>query len=254
VPSPQSRRSRAPTLAVSNGRVDNVRRVYEELRGLIVSGELPAGARIAERTVAERLQMSRTPVRSALHRLQQEGFVSSYGRGAEQRLAVTPLTRADGEEVFLLVGHLEGLAAHKAALLPTATRKALVARLRAVNRELAAEARKRSQATRTFELDLEFHRTYVEGVAGPRVVTLHRAIKPQAERYARLYVRVLLDQLPISVREHEAIVKAIQAGDAHGAQQAVETNWHNAAERLGRIIEEHGERGSWHLGEGRRGR
>src|SRR5574338_387007 len=68
VPSPRSRRPRAPSLAVADGRVDNVRRVYEELRGLIVSGELPAGARIAERTVAERLQMSRTPVRSALHR------------------------------------------------------------------------------------------------------------------------------------------------------------------------------------------
>src|SRR5262245_15943004 len=74
--------------AASNGRSDNVSRVYDELRGLIVWGQLPPGARIAERAVAERLGLSRTPVRSALHRLQQEGFVSSVGRGQDQRLKI----------------------------------------------------------------------------------------------------------------------------------------------------------------------
>ena len=38
-----------------------------------------------------------------------------------------------------------------------------------------------------------FIETYVEGVVGPRLLALHRAIKPQTERYARLYVNVLLD-------------------------------------------------------------
>ncbi len=230
-----------------NGRQDNVSRVCAELRRRIVSGELPAGARIAERTVAERLGMSRTPVRSALHRLQQEGFVGSYGRGAEQRLAVTPLTREDGRELFLLVGHLEGLAALCAAQLPAAARRDLVKRLRVVNSRLAEESKKHLGIGRTFELDQEFHRTYVEGIAGPRVVALHRAVKPQAERYARLYVSVLLDELPISVREHEGIIRAIAHGNAGEAQKAVETNWHNAADRLDRIIAEHGEHGIWHL-------
>ena len=63
-----------------------------------------------ERTVVERLGSSRTPVRSALHRLQQEGFVASSGLGRDQRLIVTPLTQTDGRELFVIVGHLEGLA------------------------------------------------------------------------------------------------------------------------------------------------
>ncbi len=230
-----------------HGRQDNVSRVYAELRRRIISGELPAGARVAERTVAERLGMSRTPVRSALHRLQQEGFVASFGRGAEQRLAVTPLTREDGRELFLLVGHLEGLAALCAAQLPTPARRDLVKRLRAVNAQLSLESKKHLGIGRTFELDQEFHRTYVDGIAGPRLAALHRAVKPQAERYARLYVSVLLDELPISVREHETIVRAIAHGNAAAAQKAVETNWHNAADRLDRIIAEHGEHGIWHL-------
>jgi GntR family transcriptional regulator of vanillate catabolism len=86
-----------------------VSRVYHELRALIIAGQLPPGARIAERAVVARTGLSRTPVRSALHRLQQEGLVASVGRAGDQRLIVTPLTRGDGREVFLIVGHLEGL-------------------------------------------------------------------------------------------------------------------------------------------------
>jgi len=234
--------------------IDNVTRVYHELRALIISGQLPPGARVAERAVVARTGLSRTPIRSALHRLQQEGFVASVGRAGDQRLIVTPLTREDGREVFLIVGHLEGLAASEAASLPGDRRRELVRRLRDVNRQLAEAARdKRVVPSRLFDLDLLFHQTYVEGVVGPRVVGLHRAIKPQSERYARLYVNVLLDELPTSVKEHEGIAAAIAKGDKKGAQRAVETNWYNAAERLADVITEHGERGIWHLWNGSSG-
>ena len=228
-----------------HGRSDTVSRVYQELRGLIVWGHLPPGALIAERAVAERLGLSRTPVRSALHRLQQEGFVSSVGRGQDQRLIVAPLTQEDGREIILIVGHLEGLAAHTAALLPDDQRKAIVARLRQINRELASES-KRREFTRIFDLDQAFHRAYVEDVVGPRLLALHRAIKPQIERYTRLYVSALVDELPTSVKEHDVIIRAIASGDAHAAQRAVETNWRNAAARLSGVIAQLGERGSWH--------
>jgi DNA-binding GntR family transcriptional regulator len=230
--------------------VDNVSRIYRELRALIIAGQLPPGARIAERAVVARTGLSRTPVRSALHRLQQEGLVASVGRAGDQRLIVTPLTRGDGREVFLIVGHLEGLAAREAAGLAAEARKRLVQQLRAVNRDLAKASRAKAAPSRLFDLDLEFHETYVEGAAGPRVVALHRAIKPQSERYARLYINVLLDELPTSVKEHEAIAAAIAKGDPRAAQRAVETNWYNAATRLSAVIEESGERGIWHLWDG----
>jgi DNA-binding GntR family transcriptional regulator len=230
--------------------IDNVSRVYHELRALIIAGQLPPGARIAERAVVARTGLSRTPVRSALHRLQQEGLVASVGRAGDQRLIVTPLTRGDGREVFLIVGHLEGLAAREAASLPADRRKRLVIELRRVNRTLAKASRAKATPSRLFDLDLAFHETYVEGVAGPRVVALHRAIKPQSERYARLYINVLLDELPTSVKEHDAITAAIAKGDPRAAQRAVETNWHNAAVRLATVMEESGERGLWHMWDG----
>jgi DNA-binding GntR family transcriptional regulator len=226
--------------------LDHVSRAYQQLRHTIVWGQLPPGARISERVVADRLGLSRTPVRSALHRLEQEGFVASYGRGRERRLIVAPLTMDDSQEVYHIVGHLEGLAARTAAALPKHERDAIARRLREVNDELEAQTRKTGDAARFFDLDIEFHRTFVEGVAGPRLLTLHRAIKPQSDRYSRLYVSVFLDQVSTSVREHDRIASTIARGDADAAQHAAETNWHNAAQRLARVIEQHGERGSWH--------
>jgi DNA-binding GntR family transcriptional regulator len=226
-------------------RLDNVTRAYQELRHIIVWGTLPPGSRISERLVAERLGLSRTPVRSALHRLEQEGFVASVGEGRERRLIVAPLTMHDGQEVYALVGHLEGLAARLAAALPTARRRELVQRLRAVNGKLADQARAHGDASTFFELDIEFHRTYVEGIVGPRLIALHRAIKPQSDRYSRLYVSVFINQVATSVREHELITASIARGDPDAAQHAAETNWHNAADRLAKVIAEHGERGTW---------
>lgn len=241
-----SGRPPAARLPAAEPRLDHVSSAYQELRRIIIWGQLPPGARVSERIVADRLKLSRTPVRSALHRLEQEGFVTALGAGRERRLVVAPLTVSDGLEVFNVVGHLEGLAVRTAAQLPTPRRKALVASLRAVNGTLAKQASKKGNATRFFDLDIEFHRLYVEDVVGPRLLTLHRAIKPQSERYIRLYVSVLLDQIATSVREHERIAASIARGDADAAQHAVEANWRNAGERLTKIISQLGERGSWH--------
>src|SRR5688500_8218099 len=244
VPGPRGARTSASN--GSNGHLDSVSRVYQELRGLIVWGQLAPGTRVAERAVAERLGVSRTPVRSAFHRLQQEGFISTTGREGDQRLIISPVTAQDGREVFLVVGHLEGLAARIAATLSASRRAGVARRMREFNRQMASESRRGGDAVRIFDLDLQLHRSYVEGVVGSRLLALHEAIKPQCERYARIYISVLMDELSTSAMEHDAIADAIAAGDPDRAQQAAETNWRNAAERLTRIIAQHGERGSWH--------
>ena len=228
------------------GRGESVGRAYDQLRGLIVRGLLAPGSRIIESEISERLGVSRTPVRSALHRLQQEGYVAALERGRERRLIVAPLTHDDARELFHIVGQLEALAARAAAERPPAAREALVAELRRLNAGLAALARAaRPEPLRVFDLDMAFHRSYVAAGAGPRLLALHDAIKPQAERYIRLYTNSLTDAVRTSVDEHATIVAALAAGSPEEAQGAVETNWRNAAARLGRVIATLGERGSW---------
>jgi DNA-binding GntR family transcriptional regulator len=233
-------------------RGESISHVYDQLRELIVWGRLAPGSRIVESDIAARLGVSRTPVRSALHRLQQEGYVTSAGavggareRGSE-RLVVAPLTSDDARELFHIVGVVEALAAREAAERPAAERAALVARLRQLNADLGAEAKlARPDPLRLFDFDTTFHRTYVEHGSGPRLAALHDAIKPQAERYIRLYISSLVDEIATSVVEHEEIARAIETGAAAAAQAAVDTNWRNAASRLSSVIEAHGERGSW---------
>ena len=227
-------------------RGDRLTQAYEQLRELIVRGRLAPGTRIIETDVAARLGVSRTPVRGALQRLQQEGYIVGSSTGSPSRLAVAPLTKEDARELFAIVGEIEGLGARWAAELEESRRVRVANDMQALNRELAEEAAgPRPDHQRVFDLDQGFHRRYVEGAAGPRLLALHDAIKPQGERYIRLYISALVDEIGTSVREHNVIVEAIAAGQSEAAQSAVRSNWLNAAVRLAKVIDALGERGTW---------
>lgn len=227
--------------------MDTSGRVYTALREGIVRGSLAPGARLVETDIADRLGVSRTPVREALTRLEREGYVATAS-GKRARPTVAPLTREDVRELLYIVGELEGLAAYRAAQLAPARRRTLLRALTRANQGFLRAARRRGGGTdlnRLYETDEEFHRRYVEAGAGPRLRALHEAVKPQAERYIRMYVGLLVGEAPVSAGEHQAIINAIRAGDPPGAERAVQTNWRHAAERLARAIGDAGERGGW---------
>ncbi len=231
-------------VAVSRGTRPAV--VYHALRELIVRGQLAPGSRIVETDVATKLRVSRTPVRGALQRLQQEGYIVDAPSLLQSRPTVAPMTREDARELFSIVGEIEGLAARCAAGLPAAGREKLATELTTINTRLERASRaKQPKHDLLYELDEAFHRRYVEQAAGPRLRALHDAVKPQAERYERLYVSLLSRGIAPSVSEHTSIVRSIRSGDADAAQRAVQLNWRNAAERLGKVIDTVGERGQW---------
>src|SRR4051812_48513973 len=82
------------------------------LREMILAGELPGGARIAELTLVERLGVSRTPIRAALMRLEQEGLLDALPNGG---YAVRTFSERDAADAIELRGTVEGLAARLAA-------------------------------------------------------------------------------------------------------------------------------------------
>lgn len=219
---------------------------YHGLRELIVSGRLAPGSRIIESDLAKRFGVSRTPVRVALQRLEQEGYIISEDFGERWRPVVTPLTKEDAKELLRVIGQIESLAAWYAAQLPDEDHKRLVERMRQAHEQLKVEAEGSHRAAKHyFDLDNRFHATYVELGGGPRLRALHEVIKPQAERYIRVYVSALIAEIDTSIAEHQEILKAIERRDADAAQRAVEANWRGAAERLGKMIDWVGERGSW---------
>jgi DNA-binding GntR family transcriptional regulator len=219
---------------------------YQRLRTLIVQGKLGPGMRIIETELADRFGMSRTPVRTALYLLHQEGYLESVREGRQSRLCVAPLTQADAAEIFGIVGEIEGLAAARAAALPAPRLTALTARLRALNATMRrAATRRRPNPLETIRIDTEFHRTYVEAGAGRRLLSFFSSVKPHADRFIYLYYTTLTTEIIVSTREHDAIVDAIAAGNARTARRAVQTNWENAAERLSKSIAALGERGVW---------
>jgi DNA-binding GntR family transcriptional regulator len=232
--------------SASGARVDRIAHAYAELREMIVHGRLAPGMRVIENDIAERLGVSRTPARSALHRLEQEGYIVSAGWDNERRLMVAPMTEDDARELYQIIGSVEGLAARLAAKRPTKTRAPLASRLRRLNDDFGAVSRAaRPDPERHLEIDTAFHRAYVEFGAGPRLLALHDAIKPQSERYNRLYAATLTTMTARSVIEHEAIVEAIETGRAARAEAAVQRNWANAADRLSTVIASFNERGLW---------
>ena len=221
-------------------------RVYERLRELIITGRLAPGSRLLETTIAARLRVSRTPVRSALQRLEQEGYVLDMPTAKQSRPTVAPLTVGDVRELYDIIAQLESLAAANAAGLPAPARQALAQQLTRINADLRREGKARTpDRDRLAELDEGFHALVVQHGAGPRLRRLHAAVKPQAERYLRVYVRYLATMFDESTSEHREIIDAISAGESQRAQLAMVRNWANAVIRLSGVIEQSGELGAW---------
>lgn len=127
------------------------------LRELILAGELAPGARITELWAVDRLGMSRTPVRAALMRLQDEGLLDAVPSGG---YAVRSFSRAEIYDAIELRGTLEGLAARLAAergveASPMASLRTCVDEIDVL---LAASKFGEAKFSRYVELNERFHR------------------------------------------------------------------------------------------------
>jgi DNA-binding GntR family transcriptional regulator len=224
----------------------SVTRAFQELRELIVRGNLPPGAWIVETEIGERLGLSRTPIRGALHWLHREGYVVEHKSNRKARMIVAPLTREDARELYRIVGHLEVLAGTLAVALPTGVRARLADELAGINAQLTEIASRRPvDPRRVFDIDKQFHAKIIDAGSGKRLAALHNSVRPQVDRYWRLYASSIISELNVSVTEHNDIIRAIRKGDTPAVQAALDRNWTAGFDRISRLIEIFGERGSW---------
>jgi len=171
------------------------------LRAEIVSGDLPSGSRLAEAAVAQRLGVSRVPVREALVLLEREGLVEFTATG---RARVKELSPGDFEELFALRLALEPLAAKLAA----PRLKGSLTRLR---RNLAATRRARSLREVTMR-DLEFHEIILEASGNRRLLVLWRSLRGELElwlgRLHRHHETLTSETREETVGAHREIIEA----------------------------------------------
>ena len=187
-------------------------RAYSQIRALILSGALPAGAQLGEEALAERCGVSRTPVRDALRRLEGELLVN---RSDTQRTFVADWSLDDVADAFELRAMLEGHAARRAAARMT---DALVQRLRATNQAIGVAVRANPPDVEGFlDGNRAFHAIILETAASPRLAALLGTLieQPVVRRTAQHYGR---EALLRSFGEHDELLAAFARRDGAWAE------------------------------------
>jgi DNA-binding GntR family transcriptional regulator len=203
---------------------------YQRLREQILDNSLPPGFRALEQELADRLGISRTPVREALIRLQQEGLVEVIPRHGMQ---VLPVSAADMKDIHEVLTALEGAAAEIVAR--RAPGEAELAPLVQASRDMA-KALKVDDLDAWAEADERFHRGLIE-LSGNRL--LIEAVLNLWDRAHRARVATLrLRAKPVnSTKEHTLLLERLRAGDAKGAVEANRAHRERASRELLEILE-----------------
>lgn len=185
-------------------------KAYMGIRSLILDGALKAGEQLKEEELAERIGVSRTPIRDALRRLEVEFFVT---RSDSQRSFVADQSVEDIDEIFTLRAMLEG---HVAARAAAVGGPELAARLR----EIVSAAGDPRDVDAFLDHNADFHAEILAGAGSERLATmLSRLVsQPIVHRTARNYDK---GQFERSLAEHRELVEAIERGDAEWARSVM---------------------------------
>lgn len=208
-------------------RISNAERAYRVLKELILSNQLPAGSQLLEQEAALRLGMSRTPVREAMVRLEQDGVAEIRPRHG---MRVLPVSADDMREIYEVLTSLESTAAE------------MVARRGVTDAELAELQTAVSEMDAALALDdLEawaaadqrFHSLLVALTRNQRLQQMVTQLGEQAHRARMLTLR--LRPKPVgSNRDHAMLVAAIAACDPEQARSI----HHNHRAKAGTMLVE----------------
>ena len=197
--------------------------VFERLEDDIITGVYPRGEILTELKLVEVLGVSRTPIREALRRLEQERLIAESGKGS----VVLGITQEDLMDIMDIRQRVEGLAAFHAAkrITPEGIEK-----LRSIT-NLQEFYFAKQDVENLRKMDDQFHDTIYE-LCGSNVI--HDTLLPlhkKSQRYRRISIEDDV-RLSHSIQEHKAIAQAICAGDAERAEQLLHQHIMNAKESM----------------------
>jgi DNA-binding GntR family transcriptional regulator len=199
-------------------------RVYATLREWILEGTLQPNETLRDTELASRLGVSRTPLREALRRLEDEGLVQT---AAHRWTRVAPLDVAAAERIYPVVGALESLAMQLAG--PRLTDEDLAVMERANSR--LRSALKRREAVEASKADREFHGVYVQRTLNPELIQILEWLKAKLRRIEVVYFGGTV-VAEASAEEHDRVLRALRRRDYPSAVREVQGNWSRSLQRL----------------------
>jgi DNA-binding GntR family transcriptional regulator len=218
---------RRPAEATATSLVDAA---YRTMRARILDNEWAPGHRALEQELALELGMSRTPVREALIRLAKEGLVEVVPRHG---MRVLPVSAADMNEIYEVLGSLEATAAERVAQRRPTARD--IAPLEAASRAMDA-ALKADDLNAWARADETFHRHLVELCGNRLLAATVYNVWDRAHR-ARMFTLRLRPKPVHSTREHKELVRAIRKGDADAAREIHRAHRERGRRELTSILE-----------------
>lgn len=208
--------------------------VYRVLQAAIVSGELSPGARVRDQELAAQLGVSRTPVREALQRLEDEGLVETVP-GALTR--VVSIDSREAQEAFPVAAALHALATRLA--VPKLTDDDLAAMQKA-NDNLAV-ALDNGDTPSAIQADDDFHGVIVNASGNSELQVSLERVMPKIRRLEFAQFGSLAGRS--SVNQHQEIVLACKRGASEEASALAEQNWLSLGQLLVQALEASQRRG-----------
>ena len=207
--------------------------VQRELERRILGGELVPGAKLIEAEIAAELGVSRGPVREAFRALEQASLVrTEKNRG----VFVRQVSLEEANEIYEVRAVLEGLIGRLAA---RHIRPEQVEKIRAVVKKMHALGRRGGQsgdAIAYYPLNVEFHALLVEAAGNRALQAYYRRIVNELDLYRRETIARSAENIPVSTRDHEAIVNAVAKADEKLAERLLVEHVIESRERLHRAL------------------
>ncbi len=197
--------------------------IAARIRSGIMDGSFAPGAQLGEASLAERLRVSRGPVREALQRLIQEGLLRSE---PHRGVFVTTLDEDDIEDIYLARGAVERAAAR--ILLERGNSDAFATIDRLLDRMEKAALRDRWSVVA--DLDLQFHETLVAAAGSKRLVRMFSTLIVETRMCLQRLERAYPARLEL-VGEHRELFAEIKAG-RETALRAIDRHFEHAVQDL----------------------
>jgi DNA-binding GntR family transcriptional regulator len=182
---------------------------YEYTKANILNMTLKPGQNLMDIQIANELHISRTPVREAFHRLENEGLLVKEARHSWK---VYTLTLKDIDEIFELKETIEAMIAFKAAQCSDET---LQNHLKQILLNMA-ESYKANDSAGWFEADRQLHETLFKMADNQRAFMIYTNLNEQWYRL-RVGLTVIQGRMERSIDEHKAVVENILAGNGEEA-------------------------------------